>query len=92
MVVLIVAYFALRHYRMNGEMALIYGKIPNVEVDGVFYYDGVLSCLDTTYVVLVGIGMILFSIFGTVGLIMIPYTYIVSFLYRPHQITGETFN
>jgi hypothetical protein len=39
----------------------------------------------------VWIGLVLFGIFGGVGLIMIPYEYIAEFIYRPKPITPQEF-
>ena len=52
-------------------------------------YRGELDFVMASYTVLAWLGMLVFSIMGGVGLIVVPYDLLNEFIYRPKPITAE---
>jgi hypothetical protein len=51
-----------------------------------------MDFLTASYTVLVWLGMLIFSMFGGVGLIVIPFDAMCEFIYRPKPIKADEFN
>lgn len=50
-----------------------------------------MDFITACYSVLAWLGMLMFSIFGGMGLIVLPYDYLGEFIYRPKPITEKEF-
>lgn len=74
--IITVSYFAFRSYQLNSYIAEMYDlPLNGKDEEGNPVYEGELDFSATSYVVLCWLGMILFSIFGGVGIVMMPYDY-----------------
>jgi len=54
-------------------------------------FRGQLDFISATYVVLAWLGMLIFSIMGGVGLVVMPFDYLTKFIFRPKPLTVEDF-
>ena len=72
-------------------MALNYNLEPNAEVDGELVYQGKNNFGWHVYAVTVWIGNLFYAIFGGVGIVMLPYSIITEYRYRPKRIVSSEF-
>ena len=54
-------------------------------------YIGKLTLIESLYAVLVFLGMLVFSLFGGIGFITLPYDLVNEFIFRPKPIQPEEF-
>jgi hypothetical protein len=75
------------------ENVAVYYDLPLNYTDerGHKWNKGELGPLDAAYAILVWTGMVMFGLFGAVGLIMLPYDFLAEFIYRPKPISAQEF-
>lgn len=86
-----VSFFGMPDYYLKQDVAVMYGyELNGFHGDEPVYYARMDFAL-ATYVVLCWVGMLLFAIFGSIGLIYMPYDYLNEFIFRPKPIQQADF-
>ena len=91
LLIIMITYFAFPDFVLSEDTAILYGLEINGMCNDKPCHIGEFSFAGTSYVVLCWLGMISYTIFGGVGLVVMPYDYMMEFVFRPKLITPQMF-
>jgi len=92
--IVVIGYYTLPGYTLNATVAQKYDLTLNADMDSSGQYTTYFSKFtfaQSTYVVYCFLGMLCFVIFGSVGIVVLPFDIIQEYIYRPKPITQSEF-
>jgi hypothetical protein len=91
--IVVIGFYTLPGYSLDAYNAYLYGFPLNAGmVNGVYTtYFCKFTFMQSTYIVYCFLGMLCFVIFGSVGLVVLPFDILLEFIYRPKPISQSEF-
>lgn len=95
-ILICISYYVLNTYTLDQRTLQAYDIEPNAEckIAGQTSpcFQAIMSFQQASYAVLAWLGILVFSIMGGVGFVVVPYDLIEEYIYRPKKITSDQFN